>query len=99
MDKSQFNLESEWAKLSKEKQDKMNEDCDVVFNLVMFQNKANVRLFQYMYGDQVGLHLFSKFALYHEGSVLSFLNSLDRENRKKTLFILTDPDKTLYSNC
>ena len=60
MDKSQFNLESEWAKLSKEKQDRMNEDCDVIASLVTFQNNATLRLFQYMYGGIVGIHLFSK---------------------------------------
>jgi len=95
----QFNLEAEWAKLSKEKQDKMNEDCDVIARLVTFQNKATLRLFQYMYGGIVGIHLFSKLHERCGGNILLFMNFLDRENRKKTLFILTDTDKTLYSNC
>ena len=54
---------------------------DTLNQLSQWQNKVNLEEFKYIFGKELGIHLWSKFDGAHK-SLLGFWNLLDIGNRK-----------------
>ena len=90
----------EFKNLSKEKQQELRKTYLIINKLVEFSNKANLNLFVFLYGNQIGTHLFSKFREFSD--MLKFLNYLDIENRTillTNIFGSEDEVNLLFLNC
>lgn len=69
----------QWKDFSDEKKKEIQSIYSRIEELVKFSNKANHNLFVYLYGEQVGSHLWSKFREFD--NIIKFFNYLDVENR------------------
>lgn len=63
-----------------------------------FQNKFNYRLMNYLFGEQLGGHLWDEFKHQHGSCVLRWFNRL---NEEFYIYVLHEikTNRTLYANC
>lgn len=59
----------------------MYDASKVIKDLQRFQTKASGAMFVYMFGEQLGAHLWEKFADQNRRNMLTFLNQLTDEYR------------------
>jgi len=69
-----------WETLSEEKKKEIQNVYYYVEQLTIFSNKANQKLFVYLYGEQMGNHLWEKFRSF-DGDMFKFIKYLDVENK------------------
>ena len=96
-----------FASLSQDKQKNIRLIYSYMDLLREFSNKATVKLFIHLYGEQLGLHLWDKYIKIYNQNIIEFLNYLDVENKSIlycNIFInesgkpLQDTN-TLYAHC
>lgn len=76
----ELNKPIKWGSLSEEKKREIQNVYHYVEQLTNFSNKANQKLFVYLYGEQIGNHLWEKF-LSFDGDMFKFIKYLDVENK------------------
>lgn len=72
-----------WDELSEDKQKEIQKIYGDLTLLIEFSNKANQNLFIYLYGENLGLHLWNKFREFN--NIITFFNYLDTDNRSVIL--------------
>ncbi len=91
-----------WADLPKEKKESIRDFYTDFSKLIEFGNKANEKLFIFLFDERLGKHLWTKFREMKD--FFAFLNYLDVENRTVILTnIFGHKDafeaNPLYANC
>lgn len=71
---------------------------DQVMVLAEFSNKLNTKLLVYLFGEQLGEHLGTKFVIQCDRNLLKFLASLSSEYRFYILHEIKNND-LLYAHC
>jgi len=71
---------------------------DVVLQLMELENKLNLNLFQYLFGEELGMHYASVFFNDANRSILKFMGKMESE---KMFFLLHQlkTNKALYAYC
>lgn len=71
---------------------------DVVNSLIEFENKANVPLFQYLFGEQLGMHYAKEFFYETDRSILKLFGKMESA---KVFYLLHElkTNKALYAYC
>jgi hypothetical protein len=71
---------------------------DVVNSLIEFEDKANVPLFQYLFGEQLGIHYAT---IFFNGANRSILKLFGKMESAKVFYMLHEmkTNKTLYAYC
>lgn len=90
-----------WERLSEAKQNKIRDFYIDLYKLVEFGNKANQNLFVYLYGQQMGEHLWLKFK--EINNIFTFMNYMDIQNRSVILSNVlgyeNNLENNLYAHC
>lgn len=84
-----------WTELPKEKKEIISQFYGDLQALIEFNNKANQNIFVYLYGEQMGEHLWQQFRKID--NFLNFMKYLDEKNREVLLTNVYGWDKMKYS--
>lgn len=84
-----------YSALSESKREEISSFYRELQKLIEFNNKANQKLFVYLYGEQKGEHLWLKFR--ELNNMFLFLKYLDHENQTILLANIYGYDKMSFS--
>ena len=78
-----------FTEIPKEEQDKLIASYHEVLKFLEFSNRANVKVFQNIFGDNLGEHFAEKFIDYNRDA-FKFLNSLSSDNKTILMVAIFD---------
>lgn len=93
-----------WKELPEDKQKELQTDFQRVKKLQEFSNKANQKLFVFLFGEHMGQHYWEKFVLTYKRDICAFIGYIDDEPASvlfTNIFYQKDPHRSnpLYAHC
>lgn len=84
------NIEKDFGRLTGPDIEVLRDRYELLKKVAVFQDKVDIHMFRYIYGEDLAEHMMIKFREECRGNILVFINRLDAVTQEKTLFVMLD---------